>query len=121
MGKDIMGMNYFSLLQLLFFQKNFKERLYVVAEFVIPFSFFNGLLIHIQSFVHLYHDAVVICWDSECLTVGERLIHTHLIPIRHEMLDDVANNDLVWTSFIIIKSYADIYVWRIGVQEIRQT
>ena len=63
---------------------------------------------------------MVFYWYLKSFAVREWRVDADLVTSRCEMLLDIANDDFVWASGIVIEPDADVNVWWIAAEQIGQ-
>ena len=63
---------------------------------------------------------MVFYWYLKSFAVRERCVDSNLVATGIEMLLDIANDDFVWASGIVIEPDADVNVWWIAAEQIGQ-
>ena len=64
---------------------------------------------------------MVFYWYLKSFAVRERCVDSNLVATEIEMLLDIADNDFVWASSIIIEPDTDVNVWWIAAKQIGLT
>jgi hypothetical protein len=64
---------------------------------------------------------MVFYWYLKSFAVRERCVDSNLVATGIEMLLDIADDDFIWASSIIIEPDTDVNVWWIAAKQIGLT
>lgn len=93
----------------------------VCLQLVESVGFLKCLLVHVQALVHFNHHGMIFHRHLKSFTVGEWRVDSNLVATGIEMLLDIADDDCVWASCIVIKPDTDVNIGWIAIQQIGPT